>query len=75
MTVMATLYLLAKNPEKQTKLRQEILTKQDQRAYLRACLKESMRMMPMATGNARLTTKEYNVMGYRIPKDVNSLSY
>ncbi|XP_073944631.1 cytochrome P450 CYP12A2-like isoform X3 [Choristoneura fumiferana] len=70
MTVMATLYLLAKNPEKQMKLRQEVLNKQDQRAYLRACLKESMRMMPVVTGNARVTTKEYNIMGYKIPKDV-----
>lgn len=66
----ATLYLLAKNPEKQEKLRDEVLSKKDKRPYLRACIKESFRVMPIVSGNIRLTTKEYNILGYQIPKNV-----
>ncbi|XP_073945701.1 cytochrome P450 CYP12A2-like [Choristoneura fumiferana] len=69
-TVLATLYLLAKNPEQQRKLRKEVLTQQDRRSYLRACIKESMRMMPAGSASHRLTTKEYHLLGYKIPKDV-----
>lgn len=68
---MAVLYLLAKNPEKQNKLREEILSKQEKRPYLRACIKEAIRLMPVVGGNLRKTTKEYNVLGYKIPKDVS----
>ncbi|KAJ8724863.1 hypothetical protein PYW07_015821 [Mythimna separata] len=70
-TVTATLYLLAKNPEKQAKLREEILSKSERRPYLRACIKESMRLMPVVAGNARKTSKPYNILGYEVPKDVN----
>ncbi|KAH9627768.1 hypothetical protein HF086_011146 [Spodoptera exigua] len=69
-TVTATLYLLATNPEKQDKLREELRSGSDRR-YLRACVKESLRIMPVVSGNLRKTTKEYNVMGYKIPKDVS----
>nr|ASO98056.1 cytochrome p450 CYP333B40 [Spodoptera exigua] len=68
-TVTATLYLLATNPEKQDKLREELRSGSDRR-YLRACVKESLRIMPVVSGNLRKTTKEYNVMGYKIPKDM-----
>lgn len=70
-TMIATLYLLAKNPEKQEKLREEILSKSERRPYLRACIKESMRIMPVVSGNFRLTTKEYDILGYRIPKNMH----
>ncbi|CAG9791826.1 unnamed protein product [Diatraea saccharalis] len=69
-TMTATLFLLAINQEKQDKLREEIQTIKDpsqKRYYLRACIKESMRMMPVVSGNVRETTKEYNVLGYTIP--------
>ncbi|KAJ0179196.1 hypothetical protein K1T71_004908 [Dendrolimus kikuchii] len=70
-TVTATLYLLAKNPEKQEILREEVFSKKDKRPYLRACIKESFRVMPVVSGNIRLTTKEYNILGYQIPKDIH----
>ncbi|KAJ0179197.1 hypothetical protein K1T71_004909 [Dendrolimus kikuchii] len=70
-TMTATLYLLAKNPEKQEKLREEVLSKKDKKPYLRACIKESFRVMPIVSGNIRLTTKEYNLLGYHIPKDIH----
>ncbi|XP_023951078.2 cytochrome P450 CYP12A2 isoform X1 [Bicyclus anynana] len=67
-TMTGTLYLLAKNPDKQKKLREEILSEKEKRPYLKACIKESMRMMPVVAGNLRVTTKEYNILGYKIPK-------
>ncbi|KAJ8724865.1 hypothetical protein PYW07_015823 [Mythimna separata] len=70
-TVTATLYLLAKNPEKQAKLREEIMSNSERRPYLRACIKESLRVMPVVSGNARKTTKTYNILGYEVPKDVD----
>lgn len=69
-TATATFYLLAKNPEKQDKLREEILAKEGKQSYLKACIKESMRLLPVVNGNLRKTTKEYNLLGYKIPKDV-----
>ncbi|XP_075972683.1 cytochrome P450 CYP12A2-like [Anticarsia gemmatalis] len=71
MTVTATMYLLAANQEKQNKLREEILSRSDKTPYLKACIKESMRLLPVITGNLRQTTKEYNIRGYRVPKGVN----
>ncbi|XP_063380159.1 cytochrome P450 CYP12A2-like [Cydia fagiglandana] len=69
-TAIATLYLLAINTEKQNKLREEIMTKRGRRPYLRACVKEAMRVLPVVSGSVRLATKEYNLLGYRIPKNV-----
>ncbi|VVD04204.1 unnamed protein product [Leptidea sinapis] len=69
--MIATLYFLAKNQEKQDKLRDEINnSSMERKPYLKACLKEAMRMMPVVGGNLRKTTKEYSVMGYKIPKDM-----
>ncbi|XP_037297134.1 cytochrome P450 CYP12A2 isoform X4 [Manduca sexta] len=69
-TMTATLYLLATHPEKQQKLREELLSKSEKKPYLKACIKESMRVMPVVSGNTRRTTKEYNILGYHIPKDM-----
>lgn len=35
-------------------------------------MKEAIRMMPIASGNMRLTTKEYNILGYKIPSGVSN---
>ncbi|XP_016982241.1 probable cytochrome P450 12c1, mitochondrial [Drosophila rhopaloa] len=71
---------LAKNPEKQNKLREEILTKlpstdkdftlEDMKSlpYLRACIKESMRLYPVAFANLRSAGTDVVLNGYRIPK-------
>ncbi|XP_045763943.1 cytochrome P450 CYP12A2-like isoform X1 [Maniola jurtina] len=69
-TTIASLLHLAQNPEKQNKLREEIKSKDEKKQYLKACIKESLRLMPVVGGNFRKTTKEYNVMGYKIPKDM-----
>ncbi|KAH8266114.1 hypothetical protein KR038_003488 [Drosophila bunnanda] len=70
---------LAKNPEKQQKLREELLTKlpspdkeftlEEMKSlpYLRACIKESMRMYPVTFGNVRSAGADLVLEGYRIP--------
>ncbi|CAK1578093.1 unnamed protein product [Parnassius mnemosyne] len=69
-TMIFIFYLLAINPDKQNKLREEVMNKPDRRPYIKACIKEAMRLMPVAFGNLRETSREYNLLGYRIPKNV-----
>ncbi|XP_045459747.1 cytochrome P450 CYP12A2-like isoform X2 [Melitaea cinxia] len=69
-TVTTLLYHLATHPEKQSKLRKELRSKDEKQSYLKACIKESLRLNPVVIGNLRLTTKEYNILGYNIPKQM-----
>ncbi|KAL1397369.1 hypothetical protein pipiens_009812 [Culex pipiens pipiens] len=74
------LYCLAKNPEKQARLREELravlpskdspLTPDNMKnlPYLRACIKEGLRLYPPAVGNMRATGKDLVLQGYRVPK-------
>lgn len=71
---------LAKNPEKQAILREEVmqlLPNKDSEfdevvfknmPYLRACIKESMRMYPLTMGNARQQANDIVLDGYQVPK-------
>ena len=71
---------MATNPEKQEKLRNEILTilpsKDSQFTeaslknipYMRACLKESLRYMPVVVGNTRTLANDVVLSGYQVPK-------
>lgn len=81
------LYHLAKHPEKQEKLRQEIrtvvlpnssdtLTATSFRSipYMRACLKEVQRLTPIVLGNARKTTVDLVIQGYQVPKGVSEMA-
>lgn len=77
------LYLLAKNKDAQTKLREELvsllptpetpISKEvlSNAPYLRAVNKEAMRLEPVATGNIRTLTKEIVLGGYQIPRGVD----
>lgn len=38
--------------------------------YLRAALKESLRMFPVTVGTMRATTKDMVFQGYQVPKNV-----
>lgn len=81
------LYLLAKNPEKQEKLRDEIrnlsldangkLTSSTflKAPYLRAFLKEVMRVSPIISGSARAAGRDLVLKGYQIPKGVSKNNY
>lgn len=82
--VIGCLYHLAKNPEKQEKLRNEIRTylptKTSQLAvdslnstpYLRACFKESMRLSPIFTGLIRTSGQDIVLQGFQVPKGVSN---
>lgn len=74
---------MAKNPEKQEILRNEIksvLPSKDDKItsdilknkvpYLKACIKEAMRIHPVAAANLRAAGKDLVIKGYRIPKGV-----
>lgn len=78
----AILYFLAKHPEAQKKLHEEMktifpnknspLTKTSlaNASYLKAVIKETLRLTPIAVGNLRTTTKDLVLCGYQIPKGV-----
>ncbi|CAG9786719.1 unnamed protein product [Diatraea saccharalis] len=64
--VTGLLYNLAINKEAQDKLRQEIRA-QTSTKYLKACVKESLRLLPVLSANLRETSKDYVIGGYQIP--------
>ncbi|GAB0099458.1 hypothetical protein DMENIID0001_153180 [Sergentomyia squamirostris] len=78
---------LALNPEQQNILRNEILgilpekdspltmEKMANLPYLRACIKEAMRMTPIIFGNSRIVSKDIVLKGYQIPKNTDVLMY
>ncbi|XP_017767871.1 PREDICTED: probable cytochrome P450 49a1 [Nicrophorus vespilloides] len=80
--VASILYQLALHPEKQSKLHSEISSilcdgddeldanKLEKMSYLKAVIKETLRMYPVVIGNGRCTTKDCVVGGYQIPKGV-----
>lgn len=71
---------MAKNPKKQDLLREEVLKALPHKdsefdeatfknmPYLRACLKESLRMYPLVLGTARHPVNDVVLSGYRVPK-------
>ncbi|XP_065571694.1 probable cytochrome P450 301a1, mitochondrial [Artemia franciscana] len=73
-------YHLARNEEKQEKLREEIrrfLPTPDAKLkpenltdmkYLKACVKESLRLSPAVFGNSRYNNTDMVICGYRVPK-------
>lgn len=80
-TFTGCLLCLAKNPEKQSKLREEILRILPEKdsefteasmknvPYLRACIKEALRVYPLAPGNARVIKSDIVLNGYQVPKE------
>uniref|UniRef100_A0A182PZ54 Uncharacterized protein n=1 Tax=Anopheles epiroticus TaxID=199890 RepID=A0A182PZ54_9DIPT len=80
---VGVLYCLAKHPDKQAKLRDELRTIMPTKdtkltaslmsnlPYLRACIKEGIRMFPSTAGNFRATGKDIVLQGYRVPKNTD----
>lgn len=81
---MSTLmYCLSKNPEKQEMLRREInkilpdktenlnSVSFDNAPYLRAVVKETLRLGPVLNGNIRAAGEDLVLQGYQIPKGVS----
>lgn len=79
---LSLLYMLTKYPEKQEKLRQEVFEKLPHKdskitpeimknmPYLRACIKETMRIKSITAGNMRGTGQDLVFQGYQVPKGV-----
>ena len=77
---IGTLYCLAKNQDKQDKLREELrkiypnkdepLTPESMKnmPYLRAVIKEGIRLFPPTIGNARKVEEDVVLSGYKVPK-------
>ncbi|KAG5679880.1 hypothetical protein PVAND_009417 [Polypedilum vanderplanki] len=75
-----TLYFLAKNLEKQEKLRSEVMKilpnknssiepkSLQNMPYLKAVIKESLRLQPIVSGNSRELAKDVVLAGYHVPK-------
>ncbi|XP_075162683.1 putative cytochrome P450 12c1, mitochondrial [Haematobia irritans] len=81
--ICGILLCMATNPEKQEMLRQEILSVVGQSEkftmdhlvqlpYLKACIKESLRLYPVLFGNVRSTGMDLTLSGYQIPKGTNT---
>ncbi|XP_039478880.1 probable cytochrome P450 49a1 [Drosophila santomea] len=76
----STIYQLAKNPDKQKKLfdeLQKVFPHRDadinqnvleQMPYLRACVKETLRMRPVVIANGRSLQSDAVINGYHVPK-------
>ncbi|CAG9837182.1 unnamed protein product [Diabrotica balteata] len=84
-TLGAVLYFLARNPEKQSILREEVLKylpekdtvitadKLSEMQYLKAAVKESSRIAPVAISGLRTTSKNMIIRGYQVPKGTDVL--
>lgn len=80
MSTISMFYQLAKNPDKQNLLRQEILERLPEKdtkltpeimanlPYLRACIKEVSRLNPVVIGHLRKVNQDIVLQGYQIPK-------
>ncbi|KAJ7394491.1 hypothetical protein OS493_000305 [Desmophyllum pertusum] len=77
-TMQWVLYMMAKNPDKQEILRQEVLsvlgdqnqaspTTIGQMPYLKACVRETLRLYPVISLFGRIASKDLILSGYHIP--------
>ncbi|XP_036138727.1 cytochrome P450 CYP12A2 isoform X2 [Monomorium pharaonis] len=78
----ALLYYVANNVKKQEKLREEVMSVLPSKTtpithdmleripYTKACIKESLRMFPIASGVQRTIQRDVLIGGYIIPKEI-----
>lgn len=64
------LHYLALNQKCQQKVAMEIENLGSEGPYLKACIKETLRMSPTAGATSRFLSKEAVIGGYRVPEKV-----
>ncbi|XP_037951538.1 cytochrome P450 CYP12A2-like isoform X2 [Teleopsis dalmanni] len=81
-TFTGIMLCLAKNPEKQQKLREELFRIMPQKDtpftedirkelnYTRCCIKEALRVYPLGPGNTRVLQNDVVLSGYQVPKGI-----
>ncbi|KAJ8957083.1 hypothetical protein NQ318_007296 [Aromia moschata] len=72
-TLAMTLYYLAQDREIQDKARSDAET--EDLKYLRACIKETLRMAPTAGANSRILVEDTTLGDYLIPKNTLVLAF
>lgn len=72
-TAALTLHYLSQCDNIQEAARDDALSKNDNLPYLKACVKETLRMSPTAGANSRFLPKDTAIGGYLIPKSVRYL--
>ncbi|KAL6063233.1 hypothetical protein QOT17_011718 [Balamuthia mandrillaris] len=80
-TVLFTLYELSRHPEAQAKLHQELdevlgnekptVETLKRLPYLKACVREGLRLHPITVLYTRILEQEFDMLGYRIPAGVS----
>ncbi|KAM3965251.1 cytochrome P450 CYP12A2 [Aphomia sociella] len=73
-TTTGVLYHLATNPKAQEKVREEIRSSEPNKRYLKACMKETLRIWPVVPANLRRAGRDHIVAGYHIPKGVEIIA-
>lgn len=69
-----TFHYLATNPEIQEQAHQNVLGQGSAEglSFLRACIKETLRLSPTAGANSRFLASDANIGGYVVPAGVSS---
>jgi len=85
-TLITILFCLSKNPDKQAQLFEEVkqvlpdkdseftLDKLNNLPYLRACIKESIRLIPIGASTLRRLPQDVVFSGYQVPTGVDVMS-
>jgi cytochrome P450 len=68
-----TFHYLATNPEIQQQAYKKALGQESSQEmpFLRACIKETLRLSPTAGANSRFLAKDANIGGYLVPAGVS----
>jgi len=72
-----TFHYLATNPEIQEQAHQNVLGQGSTHglSFLRACIKETLRLSPTGGANSRFLASDANIGGYVVPAGVSSYMF
>lgn len=72
-TLTMTLHYLAQNKDVQEMARQDAKTGNKEYKFLRACIKETLRLSPTGGANAREIVQNATFSGFKLPAKVSKL--